>query len=169
MERVLHRPETSSSRGTTLSEQRYHPERYYGLRSCHPPLNWSAFSSVSGSKSIALPRGPGHRPSQGSAEQHPPPCECRTRPQVYRAKRCQEHLVSHACVWCKLLIYMCEKMWIVLVGDKDLPSVDDLCQRHRLVCLPFRDGLSALDEDNEVVVLALVVDLGLLCVSSHDV
>jgi hypothetical protein len=55
------------------------------------------------------------------------------------------------------------------VGDKHLPGVDNLCQRDRLVALPRLKLLGALDKDNEVLVLALVVYLCLLVVSAgHD-
>lgn len=53
--------------------------------------------------------------------------------------------------------------------DEDLPAVDDLRQRNRLVGPPFLDSLTRFYEDDEVVRLALKVDLGLLGVSSdHD-
>ena len=55
----------------------------------------------------------------------------------------------------------------VLVGDKDLPARDDLSQRDGAVLLPVLDGLSRVDKDDVVVVVALVVDLNLRCVSSH--
>jgi hypothetical protein len=55
----------------------------------------------------------------------------------------------------------------VLVGDKDLPAVDDLSERDRLVGLPVTDGLSRLDKDNVVVVVSLEVNLDLGGVSSH--
>lgn len=57
---------------------------------------------------------------------------------------------------------------ILLVSNKDLPAVDYLSQRHRFVRLPFRDSLSALDDNDEIIVLALVVALALLSVSTHD-
>jgi hypothetical protein len=55
----------------------------------------------------------------------------------------------------------------LLVGDEDLEAVDDLSERHALVLLPLLNGLGALDEDNEVFALALVVALGLGGVSAH--
>jgi hypothetical protein len=55
----------------------------------------------------------------------------------------------------------------LLVGDEDLEAVDDLSERHALVLLPLLNGLGALDEDNEVLALALVVALGLGGVSAH--
>lgn len=56
-----------------------------------------------------------------------------------------------------------------LVGDEDLPAVHDLCQRDGAVLLPVLDGLLGVDEDDKVVLLALVVDLGLnsLAAGSH--
>jgi hypothetical protein len=53
------------------------------------------------------------------------------------------------------------------VGNKDLPAVDDLGERDRLVGLPVTDGLGRLDKDNVVVVVSLEVDLDLGSVSSH--
>lgn len=49
---------------------------------------------------------------------------------------------------------------------KDLPAIDDLCEGHAGVLLPVLDGLGALDEDDEVVAVALEVDLDLLSVSA---
>lgn len=51
--------------------------------------------------------------------------------------------------------------------DEDLPSADHLRERHSLVSSPFLDRLRGVCEDNEVVVGALVVDLGLRSVSTH--
>jgi hypothetical protein len=53
------------------------------------------------------------------------------------------------------------------VGDEDLEAVDDLGEGHALVLLPLLHGLGALDEDDEVLALALVVALGLGGVSAH--
>lgn len=53
------------------------------------------------------------------------------------------------------------------MGDKDLPAGDNLGQWHGAVLLPVLDGLSRIDKDDVVVVVALVVDLDLSCVSSH--
>ena len=50
---------------------------------------------------------------------------------------------------------------------EDLPAVDDLGQRNRLVVLPLLHDRRALDVDNEVVFLALEVDLGKLCSALH--
>jgi hypothetical protein len=60
------------------------------------------------------------------------------------------------------------RWWLgLLVGDKDLEAVDNLSERHALVLLPLLNGLDALDEDNEVLAVALVVALGLGGVSAH--
>lgn len=53
------------------------------------------------------------------------------------------------------------------MGDEDLEAVDDLGEGHALVLLPLLHGLGALDEDDEVLALALVVALGLGGVSAH--
>lgn len=50
----------------------------------------------------------------------------------------------------------------LLVGDEDLPAIHDLRKRNRFVLLPVLDGLVRVDEDDEVILLALVVDLSLL-------
>ena len=57
----------------------------------------------------------------------------------------------------------------LLVGDEDLECADDLGERDALVGLPILCRLCIVDEDDEVLVLALVVDLGLLTFASgHD-
>jgi hypothetical protein len=56
-----------------------------------------------------------------------------------------------------------------LVRDKDFPPAHNLCERNRRVLLPVLDGFRAVDEDDEVVVLALVVHLGLLVVSARHI
>ena len=57
----------------------------------------------------------------------------------------------------------------LLVGDEDLERADDLSERDALVGLPVLGRLRIVDEDDEVLVLALVVDHGLLCsASGHD-
>jgi hypothetical protein len=57
----------------------------------------------------------------------------------------------------------------LLSSDEDLEGADDLCQRDSLVCNPLFCRLCVVDEDNEVVLLALVVDLDLGCfTASHD-
>lgn len=55
----------------------------------------------------------------------------------------------------------------LLVGNKDLPAVDDLCQWSRLVGLPVSDSLCRVYNDDKVIVGALVVDLDLSAVSVH--
>lgn len=54
----------------------------------------------------------------------------------------------------------------LLVGDEDLESADDLCQRDRTVILPVLDGFHVVDHDHEVFVFALVVDFGVVTVSA---
>jgi hypothetical protein len=49
----------------------------------------------------------------------------------------------------------------VLVGHKDLKAIYDLHQRDRSILFPVFDGFAAVGVDNEVLVLALVVDLAL--------
>lgn len=57
----------------------------------------------------------------------------------------------------------------LLVGDEDVKGVDHIDERSRLVRLPLVDSLFALSHENEVVVLALEVDLDLFSVSAnHD-
>ena len=51
--------------------------------------------------------------------------------------------------------------------DEDLPSADDLRQRDAFVLLPLLNSFRRVDEDDEVVSLALVVDFGLGIVSTH--
>lgn len=53
------------------------------------------------------------------------------------------------------------------MGDEDLEAVDDLGKGNAPVLLPVLDGLTALSEDNEVVVVALEVDSDLGSVSAH--
>jgi hypothetical protein len=53
------------------------------------------------------------------------------------------------------------------VGDEDLEAVDNLSKGNALVLLPVLDGLAALDEDDEVLALALVVAPDLSGVSAH--
>ena len=56
----------------------------------------------------------------------------------------------------------------LLVRNEDLEGADDLGERDALVALPLLEGLCVVDEDDEVVLLALEVDLGLLCfAASH--
>lgn len=57
----------------------------------------------------------------------------------------------------------------LLVGNKDLERADNLRKRDRLIGLPVLGRLDIVNEDDEVLVLALEVDLNLLDVSaSHD-
>lgn len=50
---------------------------------------------------------------------------------------------------------------------EDLEGGDEVCQGDRLVALPLLVGLDVIDEDDEVVLVALVVDLGLLSGALH--
>lgn len=50
----------------------------------------------------------------------------------------------------------------LLVGDKDLEGADNLCQWDGLVRLPVMSSLCIVNEDNEVLLLALEVDLDLV-------
>jgi len=60
-------------------------------------------------------------------------------------------------------------MVCLLVGNKDLERADNLCQWDGLVSLPALRSLRVINEDDEVVLLALEVDLDLDCFSaSHD-
>jgi hypothetical protein len=54
-----------------------------------------------------------------------------------------------------------------LVGNKDLPAAHNLSERNRGVLLPVLDGLCAINQNDEVVLGALVVDLGLGSVSAR--
>ena len=55
------------------------------------------------------------------------------------------------------------------VGDEDLERADDLRQWDGLVGFPLLCSLCIFNEDDEVLVLALVVDLGLNgFATSHD-
>ena len=57
----------------------------------------------------------------------------------------------------------------LLVRNKDLEGGHDLCEWGALICLPLLESLHIVDKDNEVVFLALEVDLGLWCFSlGHD-
>jgi hypothetical protein len=56
----------------------------------------------------------------------------------------------------------------LLSGDEDLED-DDLGERDGLVGLPILGRLCVVDKDNEVILLALEVDLGGVCFSlDHD-
>jgi hypothetical protein len=52
------------------------------------------------------------------------------------------------------------------VRNKDLEGADNLCKWDRLISLPVLGRLDIVDEDDEVLVLALEVDLDLLYVSA---
>ena len=55
------------------------------------------------------------------------------------------------------------------MSDKNLEAADDLRQRDRSIILPLLDCLHVVDEDDKVVLLALVVHLRLVSVSArHD-
>ena len=55
------------------------------------------------------------------------------------------------------------------MGHEDVEAVDDLCHGNGLILLPILNILSAVNKDDEVVVLALVVDLGLSGMSTRSV
>lgn len=55
----------------------------------------------------------------------------------------------------------------LLVGGEDLEDGNDLGQRSRLVADPLVVVVLAVDEDEEVLVVALVVDLGLGGTAAH--
>ena len=60
-------------------------------------------------------------------------------------------------------------MYNLLVSNEDLERADDLSKRDGLVSLPLLCLLSIIKEDDKVLVLALEVDLDLVCFSaSHD-
>ena len=48
----------------------------------------------------------------------------------------------------------------LLVGDEDLVGRDKMGHRNGLVALPLLESLNVVDENEEVLVVALVVDLG---------
>jgi hypothetical protein len=55
------------------------------------------------------------------------------------------------------------------VGDEDFERADDLRQRDALVRLPVLCSLCIVNKDEEILVLALEVDLDLVCfAASHD-
>ena len=56
-----------------------------------------------------------------------------------------------------------------LVRNKDLEAAHDLCQRDGPILGPVLKGLGVIDEDDEVFILALVVNFALSSVSTrHD-
>jgi hypothetical protein len=57
----------------------------------------------------------------------------------------------------------------ILMSDEDLERADDLRKRNSLVVFPGIGRLDIVDEDDKVLVFALVVALDLWCFSaSHD-
>lgn len=61
------------------------------------------------------------------------------------------------------------KVRSLLMSDKNLERVDYLCQRYTFVPSPLPNILHAINEDDEVVFLALEVDFGLGSFSArHD-
>lgn len=52
-----------------------------------------------------------------------------------------------------------------MITYEDLEAVDNLSQRDRLVVPPLLDSCGTLDEDDEVVVCAFVMDLGQVVVA----
>jgi hypothetical protein len=57
----------------------------------------------------------------------------------------------------------------LLSCDEDLEYADDVCQRNGLVGNPLLGRLCIVDEDYEIVLLALEVDLDPVCfTASHD-
>ena len=55
----------------------------------------------------------------------------------------------------------------LLVCNEYLPSTHHLCERDASIFLPLLDRLLGINEDDEIFVLALVMDLGLACVAAH--
>jgi len=83
--------------------------------------------------------------------------------------RYQGYLELHACPSVSLPGSDLDREGCLPVGDEDLPAVNDLSKRDRLVSLPLLDCFGRLGEDDKVVLLALVVDLDLVCfTASHD-
>ncbi len=66
-------------------------------------------------------------------------------------------------------IYVDEGWNHLLVGNEHFKRADDLCQRDCFVGLPVLCGFDVVNEDDEVLVLAFIVDLGLLCFSANHV
>lgn len=65
--------------------------------------------------------------------------------------------------------FSCWSVRNLLMRDKNFPASDDLRKGDTAVLLPVLHSLRVVHEDNEVIVLALVVDLGLGTVSTrHD-
>jgi len=57
----------------------------------------------------------------------------------------------------------------VLMGNEDFEHAHEVSERDALVGLPFLGGGEVIDEDDEVLILALVVGLDLLCFSARHV
>lgn len=55
----------------------------------------------------------------------------------------------------------------LLVGDHDLEARDDLCKRDGAVCFPYLEVFGGVDEDDEVLLVALVEHLVLLSISAR--
>lgn len=52
------------------------------------------------------------------------------------------------------------------MGDEDLEATDDLCEGYGSIVLPILDSFHVVHKDNIVLLLALVVDFGLMSVST---
>ena len=51
--------------------------------------------------------------------------------------------------------------------DKDLKAIDDLCERDASIALPVLEVFRRLNEHDEIILLALVVDFGHVCLSGR--
>lgn len=56
---------------------------------------------------------------------------------------------------------------VILVGNKYLKAADNLCERDSPVVFPFFHRLDVVNVDYKILLLALVVDFGLLSVSTR--
>lgn len=54
-----------------------------------------------------------------------------------------------------------------LVRNEDVPAIDHLSEWNRLVLLPVSHSLARLGNDDEIVIVALVMDLGMACIYVH--
>lgn len=71
------------------------------------------------------------------------------------------------CSWVE--VHPMEQAADLLVGDEDLDWGDEVSVGDALVGLPGLESLNIVEEDDEIVSLALEVDLALLCAAtSHD-
>ena len=52
------------------------------------------------------------------------------------------------------------------MGNKDLEAADNLCKGYRSIVSPILDSLYVVHEDHIILLLALVVDLRLVSVST---